>query len=771
MKPFVTFVPLLLFAIAMAARLPCAEAQDFGFEPPGDVSDSALPEILRDLAERVLPVYQEDDPDRYLSNLSALQMAIGDPASAYATRLRLQERLQSEQGALPAGRAVVYDIYVRARNVEVTESISFTSAYTQVFRETLDRIDDLDAYELGDWFVTPTEQLREPVQRALDERRGTRSIALEEALELIRAWFAFEAYRSFDGLVRPLLAEDAERRYLVEEIAIPVGQDATIAATVVRPRSAAADADLPTLLEFTLDRSSRDAKEAAAHGYASVLALARIAGDAAFRPRAPFESEGDDARSVIEWIANQPWSDGRVGMQGFRYGGFVAWAAAKRLPPALKAIATSDPMAPGIDVPSRYRIFSNSAYRWVYGLLAAPGDTAANDDARWREIDEGWYREGRSYRDFPALPGRARAIFRSWLNHPSYDRFWQKWLPFGAEFGDIDIPALTVTGYYSTGQTAALYYFTEHHRHESEADHALLIGPFDSRSLEQGASSSLRELPLDAVARIDANRARYEWFDHALAGAERPALVRANVNFELAGANEWRHEPSLAALESDALRFYLSSSPSGAPHRLVSQQPAEPMSLTETSDLRDRTDAGRRPPMPELVLGAIPPDDGTVFVTEAFDKPIDVAGRLRGELDFTINKYDVDLIVMLYELNAAGEYVKLFEPAYAFRASYARDRVRRALLLNGVRQQLPFQSDQMIGRRLAAGSRLVMALGVNKRADEQVNYGGGSDVSEESIEDAGAPVRIRWHEGSFIDIPGSPAPVEATEPSASTARQ
>jgi hypothetical protein len=58
----------------------------------------------------------------------------------------------------------------------------------------------------------------------------------------------------------------------------------------------------------------------------------------------------------------------------------------------------------------------------------------------------------------------------------------------------------------------------------------------------------------------------------------------------------------------------------------------------------------------------------------------------------------------------------------------------------------------MIGRRLAAGSRLVLALGIDKRADRQINYGGTHDVSEESIEDAGAPLRIRWHEGSFIEV-------------------
>ena len=156
----------------------------------------------------------------------------------------------------------------------------------------MNRLDDLDAYELEDWFSTPTEPLRERLQDELDQRRGKNAIELEEAVDLVQAWFAFEAYRSFGSQVEPLLVEDKERRYILEEVAIPVSQDATIAAALVRPRSATAVRELPTLLEFTLDRSSRDAREAAAHGYASVLALSRIAGDPASRPRAPFESEG-----------------------------------------------------------------------------------------------------------------------------------------------------------------------------------------------------------------------------------------------------------------------------------------------------------------------------------------------------------------------------------------------------------------------------------------------------------------------------------------------
>src|SRR5579859_1968371 len=41
---------------------------------------------------------------------------------------------------------------------------------------------------------------------------------------------------------------------------------------------------------------------------------------------------------------------------------------------------------------------------------------------------------------------------------------------------------------------------------------------------------------------------------------------------------------------------------------------------------------------------------------------------------------DLDLNMTLYELLPSGEYLKLFEPAYEFRASYLHDPVNRRLL-------------------------------------------------------------------------------------------
>jgi len=59
----------------------------------------------------------------------------------------------------------------------------------------------------------------------------------------------------------------------------------------------------------------------------------------------------------------------------------------------------------------------------------------------------------------------------------------------------------------------------------------------------------------------------------------------------------------------------------------------------------------------------------------------------------------------------------------------------------------------MTSRRLAAGSRLVIVLSVVKNPRQQINYGTGKDVSDESVADAGEPLTIRWFARSYVEFP------------------
>jgi hypothetical protein len=46
-----------------------------------------------------------------------------------------------------------------------------------------------------------------------------------------------------------------------------------------------------------------------------------------------------------------------------------------------------------------------------------------------------------------------------------------------------------------------------------------------------------------------------------------------------------------------------------------------------------------------------------------------------------------------------------------------------------------------------------MVIGVNRRPDREINYGTGGDVSAEAIADGRIPVRILWHDDSYVEIP------------------
>jgi len=71
----------------------------------------------------------------------------------------------------------------------------------------------------------------------------------------------------------------------------------------------------------------------------------------------------------------------------------------------------------------------------------------------------------------------------------------------------------------------------------------------------------------------------------------------------------------------------------------------------------------------------------------------------------------------------------------------------------GKRQQLRFESERLTSRQFQAGRRFGIVLSINRQADQQINYGAGKDVSDESFEDAKTPLKIRWYGFRYVDIP------------------
>ena len=555
-------------------------------------------------------------------------------------------------------------------------------------------------------------------------------------------------------LMAILLCGCATRAAAQEYVQIGTPDGATICAVVMHTA-----ARLPTLLQFTIYVDSAanvaDVRRSVDHGYAGVIAYTRGKACSPQTP-VPYVHDGADAAAVIDWIARQPWSDGRVGMYGGSYSGFTAWAALKYEPHALKAIMVGAPVAPAIDVPMEGNVVWNFLYPWpFYTTNNKTLDNATYfDNARWQKLNREWYVSGRAYRDLDRIDGTANPLWNEWVAHASYDAYWRSLIPNGAEFSDIDIPVLQTAGYFYGGPGAAVYYFTQHLAHNPAARHYLVIGPYDHPQAQRGVVTArgdtikvIAGYETDPVARINiVADLRYPFFDWVLKGGPKPALLADRLNYEVMGANVWRHAPSIPAMSNGRLRFYLN------PTLRLSRERALPDSAIPLRvDLSYRGDVDTILPGGAVRDTAVNAYLALVYVSDPIAEPTEVSGLYSGHLEFVTNKRDFDLSAQLFELTPDGHYMQL--PPFQVRASYNRDPATRRLLTPGARETMDFTAQRLISRRLEPGSRIVLVIGPIKGPGQQINYGSGKDVNDETVQDAGEPLEIRWLGASYVEVP------------------
>ncbi|WP_329605323.1 CocE/NonD family hydrolase [Undibacterium fentianense] len=513
---------------------------------------------------------------------------------------------------------------------------------------------------------------------------------------------------------------------------------------------------VPTILQFTIyarpqERDLQTLKDIADRGYVGVIAYSRgkYLSEEAIKP---YETDGADARTVIDWISKQTWSDGQVAMMGGSYNGFTQWAASKQLHPALKTIVPIVANRPGMGLPMENNIFINPNYQWAFyvgnqRLL----DNKTNDDRqRFREMQFNWWYSGRPYREIDQVDGTSNPWLQTWLQHPSYDRYWQDMAPYGKEFAQITIPVLTIDGYFNDSQVSSLDYLRQHLQHNPQAEHYLVIGPYGHFGAQRGGEKKLNELDIHPAALFDINALTFAWMDYVLKGKQKPSFLKDRVNYFPVGESQWRHAPSLSAMSDHMLRLYLTPDTKHKQHRLTPTLEIQQNYVEQIVDFADRKNSNNDYYPYPILRNNIDRSNGLIFVSDPFKEDILLNGAFSGELIASINKRDFDFGVTLYELTPEGHY---FHLGYVIdRASYLHDPSQRQLLKPNQVTRLPLTQTKLISKRLHKGSRIVVYLNVNKNAFSQINYGTGKDVSDESIGDAKRKLVVKWFAGSYVNL-------------------
>ncbi len=228
----------------------------------------------------------------------------------------------------------------------------------------------------------------------------------------------------------------------IEHIRIPMPDGVGLSARAWLPSGGPA----PAILEYipyrkrdlTRVRDEGNHPYFAARGYACLRVDMRGSGDSEGVMHDMYDPpELDDARRTIEWVADQPWCDGRVGMFGTSWGGTASLQAAVDAPGPLKAViancATVDRFEDDIHWMGGCPL--TDGVEWgatLPAILAAPPD-AAVVGAGWREI----WRDRLETLTHP---------LEAWLRHGVRGEYWRRG-SVRFQFDRLTRPTLSIGGW------------------------------------------------------------------------------------------------------------------------------------------------------------------------------------------------------------------------------------------------------------------------------------------------------------------------------------
>ena len=546
---------------------------------------------------------------------------------------------------------------------------------------------------------------------------------------------------------------------LLWAVKVPLRDGVRLNATVFKP--AGQDKPLPvifTLTPYNSDTYYARARYFAQNGYVFALVDVRGRGNSEGM-FLPFENEGRDGYDVVEWLARQPWCDGKVAMWGGSYAGYDQWATLQNFPPHLATIVPAAAAAMGVDFPAQNNIHVPYLMQWATytgGVTSQPN--LFGDAAFWISKFRELYLSGRPFREFDRMIGNPSQWFQRVLQHPRADDHWKSLRPSAADYARITIPILTITGHYDDDQYGAMHYYRSHMQHgtaDAKPRHFLVVGPWDHAGTRT-PSRDVGGLSFGPASLVELNALHKAWYDWTLKGGSRPEFLKDRVAYYVVPGDEWKYAARLESIAPETRTLYLDSNGSaGDVFRSGSLSPVRPGTSSPDRYTYDPLDT--RPAALETeeirsyltdqryVLNTF--GNGVIYTSEPFAAPAEITGYVRFSAWMALDVPDTDFRVSLYEVLVDGTSVLLAEDVK--RARYRESLETETLVPSGTVLRYDFDQFPFFSRRVALGSRLRLFLRCPNSIYLEKNYNGGGVVADETRRDARTAHVTVYHDAKY----------------------
>jgi len=573
------------------------------------------------------------------------------------------------------------------------------------------------------------------------------------------------------ALAWPAWADDAGPENVIVDLhhMIPMRDGVQLAATIWKPSDQTKP--LPVVLVMTpyiSDETQERAVKFAEHGYVYVSVDVRGRGSSGGK-YTPLYGNGPDGADVIAWLAKQPWCDGRVVTRGGSYRGMDQWQILAQHPAHLAAAVPTAAVYPGWDYPQPKGIFLSYTAQWLAYTSGHTGqDNLFGDGKYWRTRFVDAYEKNQPFYQLAELSGTNQDTFLQWLDHPAYDDYWAGFNPKPGDYAAIDIPILTITGYFDGDQPGALRYYREfmvNASSKAKQRFYLLMGPWDHPGTRH-PQEKLGGLTFDKKSVLDIDQLHIDFFDWILKGGKRPKILSERVNYWVMGADEWRHADSLKDLSDHTLRLYLSS-PDGPANDLfhagvlMTAQPPEqsvdtfrddPLALTPANELLKDSGDDYLVHSDEAYKA-----NRLIYTSDPLPAPTTIAGAMQLLADISIDTPDADVGAEIDAVSPDGRTLVLGQDI--MRARFRHGMTKAEPAIPGAIEPWRFDGFYFTVRELSKGTRLRVVLGPINTPDLQKNYNSGGRIGYETAKDARTAtisVHLDPQHPSYLEVPLAP---------------
>jgi putative CocE/NonD family hydrolase len=251
--------------------------------------------------------------------------------------------------------------------------------------------------------------------------------------------------------------------------------------------------------------------------------------------------ESSDTYDTIDWLLkNVPNNNGRVGMLGISYGGWLTVMGMLDPHPALKAVseqATPADMYLGDD------FHHNGAFRLSYGFEYAFELESSKVDSSF-QFDK--YDTYEWYLNLGSLSNVNKKLFHgklpTWndfVAHPNYDAFWQKQsLPY--RLSQVTVPTMHVAGWWDQEDFyGPMKTYEVLEKKDTKNMNYLIVGPWNHGGWSGGPGNRLGKIEFgDSTGKYFRENVQAPWFAYYLKDKGTLSLPEAKT-FQT-GTNAWK---------------------------------------------------------------------------------------------------------------------------------------------------------------------------------------------------------------------------------------